>query len=268
MKLKICVVGERAVGKTSLILRYVYNTFDDAYHGTLGAKLHLIGFTKRVAVNDLVEAQVALFDYMGEGALRDAFRDAMFWGAHGFLAMSDLTRPDTLYALPDWINSVVGVAGDVPYVVVLNKSDLVRHSTVGPTQTEWLLRRLPQAPLFLTSAKTGEGVARAVKHIIERAVDEVLSKSKARHASQIVGERVLLFAQRRGAAGVTKRELLMAIKGLDPKRLEEQVENLKRLGLVAVDMLDPGNFRLVLTEAGQEAATRMRDKAIVVEEPT
>lgn len=268
MKLKICVVGERAVGKTSLLNRYVYDTFDDAYRGTLGAKLHLISFRRQTASEELVEATVSLFDFMGEKAMRDAFRDAIFWGAHGFLAVTDLTRPETLYALPDWINAVVGVAGDIPYAVVLNKADLVRDGAVGPQQTDWLLKRIPHAPFFLTSAKTGEGVGPATERIVEAAIDRAIASSRARRAEQILTERILQFAHRRGTTGVSQHELLVAIKGLDPVRLEDQIEKLKWLGLVTVETISAKSYRLLITEAGEKAVARLPGQPFVVEEPT
>jgi GTPase SAR1 family protein len=65
MQLKICIVGDREVEKTSLIQRYVFDSFSDAYHGTLGTKMHLLQFVKGVAAKETVEADVGLFDIMG-----------------------------------------------------------------------------------------------------------------------------------------------------------------------------------------------------------
>src|SRR2546426_3441667 len=138
MKLKICVIGDRAVGKTSLIHRYVFNRFDEAYRGTLGSKLYLLAFSKHVSANEIVEAQIALFDLMGEHAPRDAFRDAMFWGAHGFLAVADLSRPPTLYQLTSWVEAVKYVAGGIPYSRLLNKADLPPRGAICPPGSKWL----------------------------------------------------------------------------------------------------------------------------------
>jgi GTPase SAR1 family protein len=78
MKLKVVLVGDRAVGKTTLIQRYVFNAFSQAYQGTLGAKLHLLQFVKQIAAQEVVEADIGLFDLMGEHGARDHFRDALF----------------------------------------------------------------------------------------------------------------------------------------------------------------------------------------------
>ena len=157
MKLKICLVGERAVGKTSLLSRYVFNAFDDAYHGTLGSKMSLLSFKQIVAGEQFVEAEVALFDLMGERAIRDSFRDVLFWGAHGFLAVADVTRSATIRALPAWISAVHSVAGEIPFRILINKVDMAPQGAIDPSDTEWLLSAFPSVPYHLTSAKTSEG---------------------------------------------------------------------------------------------------------------
>ncbi|HEV8594506.1 MAG TPA: hypothetical protein VGR51_03155 [Thermoplasmata archaeon] len=268
MKLKICLVGERAVGKTSLLHRYVFNTFDDAYRGTLGSKLYLLSFSKHVAADQVVEAQVALFDLMGEHAPRDAFRDAMFWGAHGFLAVADLSRSPTLYAIPQWVEAVRSVAGDLPYTILLNKADLMPHGAIGPQETKWLLGTFPNIPYTTTSAKTGEGVGRAFQGLLERVVDRILQKARARQQINALASRILGFAHKRGATGVTKNELLASFKGTDYQGLMAEIDALERLGYVVQEEIGPANFRVLLTPQGEAAAVKEGGSEFVIEEPT
>ncbi|HYS72226.1 MAG TPA: hypothetical protein VEM95_07365 [Thermoplasmata archaeon] len=265
MKLKLCLVGERAVGKTSLIQRYVFNTFDEAYRGTLGSKLYLLSFSKHVAAGQIVEAQVALFDLMGEHAPRDAFRDAMFWGAHGFLCVADLSRPPTLYQTPAWVEAVRIVAGDLPYALLLNKADLAR-GVIGPQETKWLLGAFPNVPYSLTSAKTGEGVADAFESLLERVVDRILTRARQRQQMNQIASRILGFAQKRGAIGVTKNELMMSFKGSDLNALNGEIEALERLGYIVREDIGPASYRLLLTPTGQGALAATSE--FVVEEPT
>jgi len=268
MKLKVCLVGERAVGKTSLIHRYVFNTFDDAYRGTLGSKLYLLSFSKHVAADQVVEAQVALFDLMGEHAPRDAFRDAMFWGAHAFLAVGDLSRPPTLYQLPQWVEAVRAVAGDLPYTILLNKADLVPHGVIGPQETKWLLATFPGVPYSTASAKTGDGVGRAFQGLLERAVERILQRARVRQQVNEIGQRILAFALKRGGTGVTKNELLVTFKGTDYSALMAEVQALERLGYVVQEEIGPANFRVLLTPKGEATLARAGREEFVVEEPT
>src|SRR5256885_13827134 len=121
IKTKVCLVGEAAVGKTSLIRRFVQDDFEDRYITTLGAKV-----SKREIVFDMpdrkqIQMDITIWDIMGEKGFRDLLKDAYFYGANGILAVADLTRRRTLDDLDDWIDSVEQVVGEVPILIVVNK---------------------------------------------------------------------------------------------------------------------------------------------------
>src|SRR5438094_9601185 len=111
IKTKVCLVGEAAVGKTSLIRRFVQDDFDDRYITTLGAKV-----SKREIVFDMpdrkrIQMDITIWDIMGEKGFQDLLKEAFFYGAKGVLAVADLTRRRTLDDLDDWIHSVEQVEG-------------------------------------------------------------------------------------------------------------------------------------------------------------
>ena len=268
MKLRVCVVGERAVGKTSLIRRYAFNEFEDAYSGTLGAKLYLLAFNKQASTHEHVEAQVGLFDFMGENAPRDAFRDAMFWGTHGYLAVADLGRPETLHRLPAWVNAVRYVAGDIPFTILLNKADLVPNGAIGPEETQYLLATFPNVPYAVASAKTGAGIANVFSSLFGRVVDGILTKSLDRQQLNILASRVLGFAHKRGSLGVTTNELLTAFKGADYGGLMTEVHALERLGYIRLEQTAPNNYRIALTAPGEDIVVKSGEEVFVVDEPT
>src|SRR5204863_8441821 len=102
IKTKVCLVGEAAVGKTSLIRRFVQDDFDDCYITTLGAKV-----TKREIVFNMpdrkqIQMDITIWDIMGEKGFHELLKDAYFYGANGILAIADLTRRRTLDDLDDW----------------------------------------------------------------------------------------------------------------------------------------------------------------------
>jgi len=267
MKLKICLVGERAVGKTSLLSRYVFNTFAEAYQGTLGSKMALLSFKQIVTGERLVEAEVALFDLMGERAIRDSFKDVLFWGAHGFLAVADMTRPMTIRALPAWIGTVRSVAGEIPFRILINKVDLAPRRAIDPEDTEYLLSAFPGVPHNLTSARTSEGVEKAFDSLIEAIVDSILAKSRVRRETKVIGEKILGFAKRRGASGVSKKDLLMVFKAIDHNSLMKEVEDLHRLGLITLELSGPASFVIRLTEKGERELESIGGPERIVEEP-
>lgn len=268
MKLKIVLVGDRAVGKTSLIQRYVFNTFSDAYQGTLGTKMHLLHFSKEIAAQDVVEADVSLFDLMGEHSARDHFRDALFWGSHGCIAVTDVTRPETLDSLGEWTEIVRAIAGDIPYRILFNKADLLPNRALDAEFLRRLNAHFPNTPFSLVSAKTGSEVERAMTMFLEEVVDALLEKSRARRAGRLVGNRILGFALKRGRTGVTKNELLIAFKNIDYNALMHEVENLERTGLVVREEIGPGNFRILVTPEGEAAASKLGPHDYIVDEVT
>jgi len=165
VKSKVCLVGEGAVGKTSLVRRYVLDEFDDKYITTLGAKV-----SKKVLEFDFpekdmhVDMDMTIWDIMGEKGFRDLLRDAYFQGAKGVLAVCDITRISTVKELDDWIRSVFEVVREVPVVYAVNKNDLRDEVMILFTESDlkqWT--RAFDAQYVYTSAKTGENVEKAFR---------------------------------------------------------------------------------------------------------
>ena len=165
VKAKVCLVGDVAVGKTSLIKRYVQDQFDDRYIATVGTKV-----TKKT-VDLLWKGSPAMldmmvWDIMGEKGFRALLRDAYFEGSHGVIAVCDLTRKDTFYDLNNWVQMIRKQVGNVPIVFLGNKMDLKERLVV----TEEELARMGaihNAPTFLASAKSGAGVNEAFKALAD-----------------------------------------------------------------------------------------------------
>ena len=168
VKAKVCLVGEAAVGKTSLVRRFVVDEFDDRYVTTLGAKV-----SKKEMEFDVGERRVHLdmivWDIMGERAVRDLLKDAYFSGASGVLAVCDVTRYSTLKELDDWVTSVFRVGGVMPVVYAVNKIDLKDEILLLYGEREIALHAGAfNAPWFHTSAKTGENVEAVFRTLGER----------------------------------------------------------------------------------------------------
>ncbi len=103
LKLKICLCGEEAVGKTSLIRRFVEDVFDDRHIATLGAKVTKKELqVKMPDSGDPMRAILGVWDILGHWGLGEFLRDSYFRGAQGLLAVCDVTRPLTLARLQGW----------------------------------------------------------------------------------------------------------------------------------------------------------------------
>jgi small GTP-binding protein len=175
MKMKICLVGEGAVGKTSLIRRYVLDEFDDRYISTLGAKITKRELTiERTDNGKGIRVDMTIWDIMGEKGFRELLKEAYFHGAQGILAVCDVTRKDTLPALESWISAIETVTGRIPIEFLANKADLKDQLTF----TESELREMSdsyRSPYLFTSAKTGDNVERAFRDIAEAIVKKQIS---------------------------------------------------------------------------------------------
>ena len=156
---KICLVGAPAAGKTSLVRRFVLDQFDDNYLITMGAKVTKKNLSfKSPQPQDDVNLTMLIWDIMGQ---KDFAKDTHFYGTNGALAVCDLTRMDTLDKLENWIESLYAISGQVPIVVLGNKSDLKDSIKVTPEDLEDFTSDFADAPVLLTSAKTGENVEKA-----------------------------------------------------------------------------------------------------------
>jgi len=145
---KIVVLGHFGVGKTSLIRRFVTDTFSDNYKVTIGVHI-----TKKV-VEVSVDSKMSLILWDLEGTDDVAsIRDAYLLGTHGLVFVFDVSRPSTFEHLNTDLEIVSNKVPKTPLLVVGNKSDLV---DVAELETMFEENSLPVD--FVTSAKTGNTV--------------------------------------------------------------------------------------------------------------
>lgn len=165
LKAKVCLVGEAAVGKTSLVRRFLEDAFRDRYDPTIGAKVA----KREIAVEvdgRVVRAILTIWDVMGQPVLRGRLEDAWLSRVQGVLAVGDVTRPDTIRALDGWISSARRLSGNVPVLLVGNKVDLPSPGREDLTELGLTLG----LPWWHTSAKTGENVDAAFQSLAEAIV--------------------------------------------------------------------------------------------------
>lgn len=177
LRAKVCLVGESAVGKTSLIRRYVLDQFSDEYISTLGTKV-----TKKQMVFDLpakrrVNLMMTVWDIMGEKEIIGVVKESYFHGASGILAVCDLTREETLRALSRWMQAATKVVGTVPIMLAANKLDLIPPRSIKNLAAGLsVFAKDYGASEVLTSAKTGENVELAFKKLGADIVSNLLEQ--------------------------------------------------------------------------------------------
>ncbi len=158
---KICMIGDFAVGKTSLVSRYVHSTFSEQYLTTVGVKvdsriLHL-------ASGDQVK--LVLWDIAGSDALSSVERTYL-QGAAGYLLVSDITRRETFDTAVDLQSQTEQIIGPRPFVMLMNKQDLTHETDVDADKVSALQGRGWR--FMQSSAKMDTGVAEAFAALGER----------------------------------------------------------------------------------------------------
>ncbi len=151
-KKKISLLGDPAVGKTSLVRRFAKNMFDDRYITTVGSKV----IKKRITFENGENLTMMIWDISGQDKMA-SIKSMYYKGTNGALVVCDLTRPDTLESLDRRLKSVFSVAGNVPVIFIGNKADLESERKIDREVLEAKAAEYG-AQVFLTSAKTGENV--------------------------------------------------------------------------------------------------------------
>ena len=173
--MKLCLIGESSVGKTSLIRRFAFNQFDGKYSATIGTKIT----KKEIKVQHpnnggLVDILIMIWDIVGARGFRQTLQDAYFFGAQGILGVCDVTRENTLLDLHSWMDAVLSVTEEIPIVFLGNKCDLVGRQQVDLNELKDFASEYETAVTYLSSAKTGINVDLAFKTLGERVLKDMV----------------------------------------------------------------------------------------------
>jgi small GTP-binding protein len=157
---KICLLGDPAVGKTSLIRRFVKDTFDENYVSTIGTNV----MTKAVKLyipktGETTGINLMIWDIAGQKEISD-IHASYYHGVEGALIVCDITRKETLEHLPDWIYQYRKITNNAKFVVLMNKSDISYMKAFDFNEPKRIADTYDTFN-FLTSAKTGDGVENA-----------------------------------------------------------------------------------------------------------
>jgi len=152
---KIVILGHFGVGKTSLIRRFVEDSFSDKYKVTIGVHI-----TKKVVELPKAETiSLIIWDLEGTDEVQ-MIRDAYLLGTHGVVFVFDVSRPSTFQNINDDLKVVAEKTPNTPLIVVGNKTDLVINS-----ELQGLLNENNIEANYLTSAKTGDSVNEMFTHL-------------------------------------------------------------------------------------------------------
>jgi len=167
--LKVIILGDSGVGKTSLMNQYVNKKFNNQYKATIGADF----LTKEVMIDDrLVTMQI--WDTAGQERFQ-SLGVAFYRGADCCVLVYDVTSPASFKNLESWRDEFLIQASprdpeNFPFVVIGNKVDMADNRTVTTKRAQQWCQEKNNVPYFETSAKEAVNVEQAFQTIAKNAL--------------------------------------------------------------------------------------------------
>jgi len=162
--LKLVLLGDSAVGKTSLINMYAHHKFKEDYKPTLG-----VNIVVKELKNENDQIRLVIWDVAGQEKY-DLSRKMFFQGVVGALFVYDTTRDITFKNIESkWLEDLNEYGEkDLAYVLIGNKIDLQDSRTVSNEEGRVLADKINASDFVETSAKYGENVEKAFKKLVDK----------------------------------------------------------------------------------------------------
>ncbi|MFW9999044.1 MAG: GTP-binding protein [Candidatus Hodarchaeota archaeon] len=170
---KVIIIGPGAVGKTSLLHRFVENKFSFRYKLTIGADF----LSKIIEYKPGTTIKMQIWDIAGQDRYK-FLRSSFFDGANGALIVFDLSRWHTFKELEEWLKDLRDYAGkDVPFILIGNKIDLIEKiDEFNQRESAQVFAKKEKTYYVETSAKTGENVEDAFLNLANRMLKNISYK--------------------------------------------------------------------------------------------
>ncbi len=167
---KVIVLGDGAVGKTSIVHRYVTDKFQKRYTATIGVDI----LNKAVKITQGVtdyEVNLNLWDIGGQDSFK-LVRGKFYKQAIAALLIFDITNKKSFDNLEAWIKEAIdNVEQKIPFVLIGNKIDLTDNRAVQTEEIQKKAKELDIALVIETSAVTGEGIDQAFNYLANTIID-------------------------------------------------------------------------------------------------
>ncbi|OMJ85831.1 hypothetical protein SteCoe_12742 [Stentor coeruleus] len=185
---KIVLIGDWGVGKTNILSQYTRGEFILGSPGTIGVQFS----TKELQIDNAI-VKVQVWDTAGQDKYR-AITSTFYRGAHGALAIYDITRADTFNRLEIWLKELKEyVKDDCAIVIVGNKSDLPNLAEVKTEKAKNFAKENSYA-FFETSALNASNINNAFDTAIQQ-IHLIQSKSFTQENSlnkKIIGKKIAI----------------------------------------------------------------------------
>lgn len=180
LAVKVVIVGNGAVGKSSIIQKYCKGIFTAEYKKTIGVDF----LEKRICVSDQ-EVRLMLWDTAGQEEF-DCITRAYYRGAQVCVLAFSCVDKDSFKQVVRWKNKVEEECGSIPMVLVMTKMDLLYKATVDSFEVEKMSRNLG-LHLVRTSVKENLNVDKVFLHLAAQHLSELSQWNKDPPLIQIGG---------------------------------------------------------------------------------
>lgn len=154
-------MGDFAVGKTSLVRRYVENSFNDKYLSTIGVKV-----SQKLLTRQSYQLNLIIWDLAGGEEFSGQDKNYLR-GAAGALLVCDLTRPETFPILSSYAQQLHKTNPNAALIVAANKADLIEGMSTSISAIASMCETFA-CQFLLTSAKTGENVEEIIDLLADK----------------------------------------------------------------------------------------------------
>jgi small GTP-binding protein len=213
---KVVLLGDSAVGKTSLMNRFVQNAFSDSYISTVGAKVSKKIVNIKLGADDYA-VSFMLWDIIGSEGYKST-QSRHIAGLNGAIVVADLSRPETVRKLEEyWIPLLSETTAEMmpPILFVGNKLDLVDKEEANRMvwdfkamdarlRSEQIINRYKVLdPYIATSAKTGEGVEEGFRSLaVMMVMDHANYDPLNRQMEEVIADTIYELDERKTAISV------------------------------------------------------------------
>jgi len=164
---KIVMVGDFGVGKTSLVRRFVDNSFSEDYISSIG-----VSISKKIITSSNIDSTMMLWDTEGKTEFNHIFKQYLV-GAKGYIVVADLSRPKTLDSIKEHVELCLNTVKDAPIYIALNKSDLQENSHYSNEEIKAISKNIVE--VYKTSAQSGD----VVNEIFQQINSTIVTRGKA-----------------------------------------------------------------------------------------
>ena len=169
--IELILLGDISVGKSSILGRYIDNSFTENYQCTLQVETK----SKVIDIDLNTSVKMNIWDTVGQEKYRNLTRQ-YFRNCHGAIIVFDLTRKDSFDGVQKWIEELEDYSSNIPILIVGNKSDLINEREVNEDVIENFVKN--KYLYYDVSAKNGSNVSLAFDKIRSEIIEDLKRNEK------------------------------------------------------------------------------------------